>query len=217
MSNKKFFSLIYGDQIVLAPETKIIPAGSLSTLMESEDLIKEIHKDATKYKEEVAKESEKIKEQAFQEGYEEGFKMWAEQLLKLEEEIDKVHGEVQAMALPVALRAAKKIVGRELELHPEAIIDIVIENIKAVSQHKKITIYVNRKDLDLVEKNRSQLKQMFEVLESFSIRERSDVKPGGCIIETEMGIINAQLEHRWTVLEKVFEKLNKTSLPKKDS
>jgi type III secretion protein L len=208
--SKKFFSLIYGDQILLAPETKIIPAGSLSTLMDSEDVLEHIKKDAEKFRDETIQEAEKYKENAFKEGYEDGFKQWAEHVVKLEQEIENVHKELRDLVIPVALKAAKKIVDREIELNPEAIVDIVSSNLKAVSQHKKITIYVNKRDLDIIEKNRPRIKDLFESLESLSIRERSDIEPGGCIIESEIGIINGQMDHRWKVLEKAFEKLMTT-------
>jgi type III secretion protein L len=213
--SKKFFTLIYGDQIRTAPETKIVPAGSLSTLMDSEEILEQVKKDADKYRDEVIKENETIKENAFKDGYEEGFKQWADHVVKLEQEIEKVHQELQELAVPVALKAAKKIVGREIELDPEVIVNIVLDNIKAVAQHKKITIYVNKKDLDILEKNKPEIKKHFESLESLSIRERNDVQPGGCIIETEVGIINGQMEHRWTVLEKAFANLMSSKSPAK--
>ena len=53
------------------------------------------------------------------------------------------------MIFPVALEAAKKIVGREIEASEDTIVDIVSNSLKAVSTHKKITIYVNRKDLEI--------------------------------------------------------------------
>ena len=111
--------------------------------------------------------------------------------------------------MPVALKAAKKIVGREMELSDEAIVDIVSNTLKSVSQHKKITIYVNKKDLDALERNRSRLKEIFETLDVLSLRERNDIAPGGCIVETEGGIINAQLENQWRILENALEMLIK--------
>jgi type III secretion protein L len=111
--------------------------------------------------------------------------------------------------VPVALKAAKKILGREIETVDTAIVDIVANSLKAVAQHKKFTIYVNRKDLDVLEANRPALKKVLENPEAFSLRERADIQPGGCIIETEGGIINAQLENQWRILEQAFESLLK--------
>lgn len=209
--NKKFFTLIHGDQIHIAPKTKIVPAESFSKLVEASEVLDHIKKDAERYREEVVQECEKLKDEAERVGYEEGFKKWAEHVVRLEEEIERVHQEVQQLIIPVALKAAKKIVAKELEISETAIVDIVVANLKAVSQHKKITIYVNKDDLDILEKHRPRVKEIFENLESLSIRERADVLPGGCIIETEIGIINGQLEHRWKVLEKAFDALLKAS------
>ncbi len=216
--SKKFFSLIYGDQIHTAPETKVIPADSFSVLQDASQVLELIKQDAEKYRMQVVKESEQLKEHAEKEGYEEGFKKWAEHLVNLEKEIEKVHQELQQLVIPVALKAAKKIVGKEIELSEDVIVDIVASNLKAVAQHKKVTIFVNKKDLDVLDKNKPRLRDLFESLESLSIRPRDDVASGGCIIETEIGIINAQLEHRWRVLEKAFEGLVKaTPEPEKGS
>lgn len=206
---KKFFSLIHGDGIHVAPKNRIIPASEFSKALEAFEVLEEVKKDALKYKQEVMAEVEKLKEQAQKEGFEEGFKKWVEQIVKVEEEIVKVRQETEKVALPVALKAAKKIVGRELELSENAIVDIVSNSLKAVATHKRITIYVNKKELESLEKNRNKLKDIFENLEILVLRERSDVEPGGCIIETEGGIINAQLENQWRILENAFDRMMK--------
>jgi type III secretion protein L len=81
--------------------------------------------------------------------------------------------------------------------------------LKAVAQHKQIVIYVNRQDLAALEAARPRLKDLFEQLEVLSLRERADIQTGGCVIETEGGIINAQIENRWRILENAFEAMRK--------
>lgn len=208
--SKKFFSLIHGGTVHIAPKTKVIPKEEVQQFLDGQSLLSEIKKDSDQYRMEVAVECEKLKEQAQAEGYEEGFKTWLEHIAKLEEEINKVRKEFEKMLIPIALKAAKKIVGREIELSENTIVDIVSNALKAVATHKKITVYVNKKDLDILEKNKPKLKQLFEVLEAFNLRERSDIPQGGCVIETEGGIINAQLENQWRTLEKAFDNLVKT-------
>ena len=173
-----------------------------------------VHADAQDYKVHVADECEKLKEHAQKEGFEEGFSKWVQKVAELEAEIQQVRKDLQKILVPVALKAAKKIVGREIELSDETIVDIVSNALKAVAQHKKVTIYVNKKDLATLDAHRSRIKQLFEALEALSIRERSDISPGGCIIETEGGIINAQIENQWRIIERAFEKL---MLPTKET
>lgn len=207
--SKKLFSLIYGEKNKISSNTKVFPADSIGQLMDAKEVLDKVLADAQKYKKEVAQECEKLKEHAEQEGFAAGYQKWAEQIANLENEIVKVRQDLEKMLVPVALKAAKKIVGREIELSEDTIVDIVSSSLKTVSQHKKITIYVNKKDLDALEKGRSRVKEVFEALEVLSLRERSDVVRGGCIIETEGGIINAQLENQWNALEKAFANIMK--------
>lgn len=203
--SKKFFSLIHGDSIHIAPKKKVIPADELATLQTAAEVLDKVKEDALQYKKSVVAEAEIIKEQAEKQGFETGFKRWTEQIARLEEEVAKVRKDLEKQVIPVALKAAQKIVNKELELSPDTIVEIVAGNLKSVAQHKQVTIYVNKKDIESLEAQRPRLKQVFEHLQVLSIRERADISPGGCVIETEGGIINAQIESRWKILETAFE------------
>lgn len=205
--SKKFFSLIYGDKNQISANSRIIPADAIAQLMDASEVLEKVKSDAERYKLDVAKECEKLKENAQAAGFAEGYQTWAEHVAKLEREIIRVRTDMEQLLIPVALKAAKKIVGREIELSDDTIVDIVSNSLKAVSQHKKITVYVNKKDLEPLEKSRSRLKEIFESLEILSLRERADIARGGCIIETEGGIINAQVENQWSALERAFASL----------
>lgn len=207
--SKKIFTLIYGEKNKVSTNGPVIPAADVGLLLDAEGVLAKVKDDAERYKLEVAKECESLKEKAQKEGYAEGYLKWAEEIAKLEEEVKKVRSDLEKLLIPVALKAAKKIVGREIELSEDTIVDIVSNSLKAVSQHKKITIYVNKKDLDPLEHSRSRLKDIFEGLEVLSLRERPDIARGGCVIETEGGIINAQLDNQWNALERAFASLMK--------
>lgn len=209
MSSKKFFNLLYGDKVHLAPQNKVVPSSEISALLSAQEIIETAKKEAERYRLEVAKECEILKEEAQRAGFEAGFAKWAELNAALEAEIAMVHKAMEKTVIPVALKAARKILGREIELSENAITDIVSTKVKAVSQHKRVTIYVNKNDLVKLEKNREHLKNLFENLESLSLRPREDVAVGGCVIETEAGIINAQLDHQWEIIERAFQNVLK--------
>ena len=208
MSNK-FFSLIYGDKNQIKGDRKVVPADSIRKLLDAEEVLQKVKADAERYKLEVVEECEQLKATAKKEGFAEGYQQWANQIAVLEQEIKKVRSDLEKMLIPVALKAAKKILGKQIELSDDTIVDIVSTALKAVAQHKRITIYVNKKDLDPLEKHRARVKEVFENLEVLSIRERNDIARGGCIIETEGGIINAELENQWVALERAFASLMK--------
>jgi type III secretion protein L len=205
----KLFSLISSEEVRLAPGEKIIPSSEFTKMQEANDILKTVQMEALEFKREATREAETIKEQAFKEGFQEGLKSLNEHILALDVELKAIREDVHKKILPLALKAARKIVGEELKLHPDRIVDIVMTALKPVTQHRKIIIYTNRSDIEALEKEKPKLKKMFEHLESFSLQERSDIETGGCMIETEAGIINAQLENQWRALESAFESFMK--------
>jgi len=206
----KFFSLIKGTgDVHLSPKTRVVKAQAFSELLNSKELLEKAKQDALAYTQTVVENKEAEKESAAKEGFEEGFKQWSEHIAKLQKEIASVREEYAKQLAPVALKAAKKIVGQSLDVAQEAVYQIVVNALKPVLQHKRITIWVNKDDLAILDKHRNDLKNLFETVEVLSIRERDDITRGGAVIETEGGIINAQLENQWAVLEKAFESLFK--------
>jgi len=201
----KFFSLFSGTDVKIHPGKKRIPAKEFSTAAKANEILKTVKQEAAAFKKELIEEAEKTKEIAFQEGFQEGLTSLNEHLLALNQELKELRLDIQKKILPLSLKAARKIIGEELKLHPDRIVDIVLNSLKPVTQHKKITIFINKSDLKELEENKPKIRKIFEHLESLSIQERDDIEPGGCIIETEAGIINAQLENQWRALESAFE------------
>ncbi len=207
MVKKRFFTLLYGDSVHVAPDTKIIPCDEFGKALTAVELLERAQEEVDRYKQEVALECEKLKEQARQEGFQEGFAQWAKHMAELEAEMANVNKATEKMILPVALKAAQKIVGREMELSEQAVVDIVASKLKTVKQAKQVIIHVSPKDMQILDSHRKQLAEVFEKLESLSLRPNDEVKPGGCIIETEAGIINAQLDKQWEILEQAFKSM----------
>lgn len=132
--SKKFFSLIHGEKIHVSPETKVIPKEVFSTIFDARAVLRAVKKDAETYRVEVSSECEKQKEQAQKEGFEAGYKEWIDKIADLEEEVQRVREDTEKVIIPIALKAAKKIIGRELETSESAIVDIIRNSLKAVSQ-----------------------------------------------------------------------------------
>lgn len=225
---KTFFTLLEGAQVKVSPDTKIIRAGEISTLLEAQQIVEQItsegdamrsriQEECDELRKQTAAEAEQIKKQAYAEGFKQGQELWVEHVSHLEDETKRVHSELRAMVIPVALQAAKKIVGREMKLSPDTIVDIVANNLRAVATHKRIVLYVNKGDYDVFEQNKPRLREVFEHLESLVIQERRDIEPNGCIIETEAGIINAQLDNQWEMLQEAFESVMQDKLKELDA
>lgn len=201
----KLFNLISGKEVRIAPGQKRLPAKEFSTIFDAAEILETVEEETEEFKKKTAVEAEEQKKAGFEEGFQAGLESLNKHLLALDEELKQLRVEIQKKMLPLTLSAARKIIGEELRLHPDRIVDIVLNSLKPVTQHKKIAIYVNKADLAILEEEKPQIKKIFEHLQSLTIQERDDIEQGGCIIETEAGIINAQLENQWRALESAFE------------
>jgi len=201
----KFFSLISKEEVHIAPGEKVVSAKDFSQLKKANEILKQVNQEAYEYKQACVKEAETLKQQSSKEGFQEGLDKFNATLMQLDKELKSLREEFNKKILPIALQAAKKILGDELKLHPDRIVDIVTQALKPVIAHHQIKIYANKADIDILEKNKSKIKNILQEVESFVIEEREDVEPGGCLIETEAGIINAQLENQWRSLEAAFK------------
>ncbi|MEN9654472.1 MAG: putative type secretion protein SctL [Chlamydiota bacterium] len=201
---KKLFSLLFGQEVRLSAETKVIYASEVETLIDADTLLATVKKEAAQFKQQAAVEAEHTRELAFHEGFDKGLATWNKQLTHVNYELELIRKRVQEQMMPLVIAAVRKILGDELKLHPDRIVELIMTALKPVTQHKRVVLYVNKDDLAEIEKGRPKIKKMFQHIDHLSIQERDDISPGGCIIETEAGIINAQLENQLRALESAF-------------
>lgn len=202
----KFFSSLFAGPVVLSSKQKIIKEKDLSALLESKEILQEAKAVAEKKRIQTEKECEELKKQAIEEGRQEGLEKFNEHILALDGAAKKIYLDTQKIILSLALKAAKKIVTKELETNPDTIVDIVVQAMAPAKNNKKVTIFVSKADLKSLEKEKDNLRKMFEQAKVLSIQEKDDITPGGCIIETETGIINASTENQWHALELAFKR-----------
>ncbi len=201
----KYFSLIYSGEITQGSDDKVIPSDVFSELLKATDVLSKAKADVKTYLKNNKEACQKLLDKAKEAGFNKGLSEFNKQILHYQERAKQLEHELQKTILPLALKAAKKIVGHELELKPETIVDIVRQTLKPVTQNHHIKIFVAKQDKEALEKEKKELQNILEYAQTFIIEEREDVTPGGCIIETEAGIINASLENQWRALESAFE------------
>jgi len=199
------FSLVYKGAVKKTSPNKILRGDEFSQLVDIKQLLQEAHQDIQKLHEDTEQECAKLKIQAEEEGFQEGLVKWNTQLIYLDQKVKEMQHEMQKLILPIALKASKKIVGAQLDLNPDTIVEIVQQALKPVRQSHEIKIFVSKEDKEQLETNKEKLKALFDQLRILVIEEKDDLTKGSCIIETETGIINASLDNQWKALEAAFE------------
>lgn len=202
----KFFSYLYGAETHPASGKKVLPAKEFSLLVEARSLVEKALEEAEQKKHDTETLCISLKEQAQKEGFSEGLAQLNDKILQLDELMKNVRHEMNKKILPLALQAAKRIVGTELKTHPETIVDIVLQALLPATQNHKVKIYVNKQDKEILDQEKEKIRTILEQVKVLTVEEKEGIAPGGCVIETENGIINAEIENQWRVLERAFEK-----------
>lgn len=168
---------------------------------EASQQAKQIIDDALKEAEQI-REIEKKK--GFDAGYEQGLRQVAEVLVRFKQEKERVLSEIEPQVVMLVRKIAEKIIGKELELNNETIVNIVKQALQPVKQQKEIIIRVNPQDVEILEKNKAGIIDVLARTNDISIKPDDSVVSGGCIVETEIGTIDARLDTQLRVLEQVL-------------
>lgn len=186
---------------------------------EGELIIKEAELEADRLLGEARMEAEenaqKVQEEAWQKGYAEGMEAARQQnesVLAEAEEIRKSAAEehdgimagLEAEAVELVLDIARKAVAGELATNRGVILQLVKEALSNCSDKNGAVLRASPADCDYIEENRDQLLAEVEGADSLEVKRDSTLKPGGCIVETSFGSIDAGVDTRLGKIEEAF-------------
>lgn len=197
---KELFSRIESD-LQIEPSSKIVPAKTFATWITADEMLDDVKREIDLFREKAKREAAELRAAEEQKGFKEGLDKWAKQIASLEKSQKDLRDDMRKQIVELVIQCGKKILGRELELSQDAIVDIVSQALRPVATHKHATIYVCKEDAEALEANKKQLHTVLEGTETLAIGVRSDIERGGCVIETEAGIINAKIDVLWESLE----------------
>lgn len=154
--------------------------------------------------EEAHRHAAEFVQEAHQSGQQEGFAQaehMREQIKGLEH---RMFNEVEAEAVRTALSIAEKLIEAELEAKAEAVVDIAVAALAAASDAREVFLRVNPKNAGALRHKKQRLLDALSVARSVDIRVDKNVPPGGVLIQTESGVIDATLETQLQELGRIL-------------
>jgi len=109
----------------------------------------------------------------------------------------------------LAIAVAEKILTREIKTDPTIILDIAREALILAGEAENVRVMVNPDDADTVKYFVPQLIEPDQNVGNITIESDRRIDQGGCLIETEKGIVDARLQtRRFNIEGAVREVLN---------
>lgn len=171
----------------------------------------------------VLEKLKEVQEKAYQEGYELGLiegteKAFLESKADLQSRMNALESilsrietlktsltqENESQLIGLLFQIAKRIAMRDLEENRAATLEILRTTVGDTQTDERVNVRLNSIDLAFIESMQEKTGQRIEALERVKFVVDDAITPGGCLIETEFGNINATLEER---VERVWQTL----------
>jgi flagellar assembly protein FliH len=157
-----------------------------------------------------------VREQAFEEGFAAGVAQAQSQLDgpagALAAAADQLQAlrtdaaaSVEADAVDLALRIAEQAVGAAIAVDPELVVEAVRGALRRLVERDRVLILVNPDDLELVRDHVARLVGELGGIEHCEVQAERRVRPGGAIVRTSEGEVDATLETKLARAREVLE------------
>jgi type III secretion protein L len=153
---------------------------------------------------EALRKAQGIFDAARENGYQSGVAQWYEALGTAWKARDDYLAGNETALLKLAVRIAEKLVGQELHIAPDSIAGIVSEALRSVRRAKSFTVQAHPADIPALQERLSALGIPAGAAREIQIVPNASLSRGDCIIETDIGIIDARLETQLKNMERAL-------------
>jgi type III secretion protein L len=183
---------------------KVMKREAYDATLEAAQILDAAHAQARKILENAEQERQTAIEAARQEGYEHGLAEWNAAVAEVNAARDRRVAESEPELIRLAVRIAQKIIGEELRTTPETIVNIARECLHGLGRERSLTLRVQPADVDLMRRSIDLLRDAAGPQRSIDVVADPAVGPGGCLVESEYGVVDARLETQIRCMEEIL-------------
>ena len=112
----------------------------------------------------------------------------------------KVENEMVRMIVD----CTKKVFGHEISSKEDIVKQIILLAMNSVIDKENMVIRIHPSDKEYAEEFRPELKRLFSEIKNITFEEHSGMERGGCIIDTNFGSVNAQVDQLEEQINKIL-------------
>lgn len=117
---------------------------------------------------------------------------------------DAVAWQAEQDTVVLVLAIAEKVIKKAIETDSDIVLQNIREALEFVSPHTRVIIKMSPMELDHVESMAGKSDSVFGQFSSLKFEPDPDISPGGCLVTTEQGTIDARIE---THIERIAAEL----------
>ncbi len=182
----------------------IVDADVFDAKLEGDRLLADARAEAERELAAARDEVERLRRKAEVEGRERGLGAVTELLVGARAVAARARAGAEAELRVLAVRIAEKILGRELTLHPAAVVDVAAEAMRHAGEPRELVVRCATEDLEALERGKPRLVERCRAAQAVRFVADDRVARGGCIIETELGVVDARLSTQLDAIERAL-------------
>ena len=152
---------------------------------------------------------EEIFEKARKDGREQGLAEMTEQIARAKIQAGELLARHEQDVIELACKLAEKIIGREVERDPQALVELCASAVENVRSAKSLVLRMNPQNAAKLRQHKKELLDLIGRSVDLAIKEDPDVNDLGCVIQTEFGTVDAQLVTQLNILRQVLLEADK--------
>lgn len=192
-------------------------------ILEHEKNIHDLQVQLNKQQEDAVKSEKAAYEKGHSEGLDEGIKKGSadtaseyekrintlqlnisEFLQKIENEKREIYSAAENVLLKLCMEIVKKILSCEIKQNNEIILSVIKKALSYISDRERIVIRVAPSDFETVSNRKDFWTSVTERLQDILIEKDDRIEQGGCIIESNSGLVDARLGVQIEELSKIL-------------
>ncbi len=182
----------------------IVDADVYDAKLEADRLVGEAQQRAEKLLAEARDEAERIRRKAEAEGRERGLAAVSELLVGARAAAARARAGAEAELRVLAVRIAGKILGRELSADAGAVVDVAAEALRHAGEPRELVIRCAAEDVEALERGKPRLLERCRAAQAVRFVADERVGRGGCIVESELGVVDARLATQLEAIERAL-------------
>lgn len=180
------------DKFHIDPDKQILKSEEYAEYLEAGQVIEVAKKRAEQILEEAKEAYEEERKRGFAQGMEEGNEKISSLMIDTIDKTVKNFEEFENDVIEVVVQALKKILG---ELDKQDLIRRVVSSaLETVRSQKKVTLLVSPNQVQLMRDELNDILAQFPTISFIDVASDRRIEDGGCILETEMGVVDATIE-----------------------
>lgn len=179
-----------------AGRKRIIEREVVGATHEAAEIRRRAEEEAQRIIEEAKEQASQTLQHGFEEGKQQALAQYTQEIATALGRVRQMEQELEPLYINLIRDCCEKILGEELQQNPSAILGVVRNALSHARQQREILVRVNPSDQDVLQKNRNKLLEILARAQSVEIREDASISRGGCVVVTELGTIEANLERQ---------------------